>query len=112
MPLQKQTSGEAESQEKRRGRRMNSRVPIAIEWEGEGGRSFRAQAHTRMVNPYGCLVVLPQNLGLEQRVRLTNLATHQSNPAVVVWRGSPRPEGWELGLELIDPGMDFWGLEL
>jgi hypothetical protein len=40
------------------------------------------------------------------------LANQQSNPAVIVWKGHQRAEGWELGVELIDPQMDFWGLEL
>jgi len=29
-----------------------------------------------------------------------------------VWKGNPRPEGWEYGIELVGPDMDFWGLEL
>lgn len=98
--------------EKRRGVRVNSRVPIALEWKGEAGRTFRQEAHTRIVGSYGCLVVLPQDLVLEQRVRLTNLATRQSMPAIVVWKGNERAEGWELGIELVNPEMGFWGLEL
>lgn len=98
--------------EKRRGVRLNSRVPVAVEWEAADGRIVREQAHTRIVNPYGCLVVLPHNLKLEQRVQLTNCANHLSNAAIVVWKGNERAEGWEIGIELIGPEMDFWGLEL
>jgi len=29
-----------------------------------------------------------------------------------VWKGNSRPDGWEYGVELIAPEMDFWGLEL
>lgn len=99
------------SHEKRRGVRVNSQVPIALEWNF-GGRSLRREARTRVVGPYGCLVVLPQNLEVEQEIRVTNLVSHQSNSAIVVWCGHERAEGWELGIELINPQMGFWGLEL
>ncbi len=96
---------------KRRGIRVNSRVPVTVEWNS-AGESRRGEAQTRVVGPYGCLVVLPQSLEVKQHIQLTNLVSKQSNPAVVVWRGNERSEGWELGIELINPKMDFWGLEL
>lgn len=112
MSLNKEVSQETQMKQKRRGVRVNSRVQVALEWQGEAGAPCRGEAHTRIVGPYGCLIVLPHKLELEQRIVLTNLVTHQSNPAIVVWKGNERAEGWELGIELIDPKMDFWGLEL
>jgi hypothetical protein len=103
---------DARHQENRRGRRMNSRVPVRLEWDGEGGKRTSAEAHTRIVNPYGCMVVLAESLQLEQRVALTNLATNTSNAALIVWKGNPQTGSWEYGLELVAPDMDFWGLEL
>jgi hypothetical protein len=98
---------------KRRGIRLNSRVPVALEWqEADATAACREEAFTRVVGPYGCLVVLRQNLEVEQALRIVNLATHEANSAVIVWKGNERPEGWELGIELIHPAMDFWGLEL
>ena len=98
--------------EKRRGRRMNSRVPVRLEWEDETGKRLCVEAHTRIVNPYGCMVVLRQSLPVEHRLALTNLNSATSNAAIVVWKGSQRPDGWEYGVELVSPEMDFWGLEL
>ncbi len=98
--------------EKRRGVRLNSRVPVSIEWEGPSGARRTEQAQTRVVGPYGCLVVLPDDLALMQEVQVTNLASDRSNRAVVVWRGYQRTEGWEWGIALIQPDLDFWGLEL
>lgn len=49
---------------------------------------------------------------LDQRLVVTNLANQRSIGAVVVYTGNKRVDGWELGVELIQPGMDFWGLEL
>jgi hypothetical protein len=98
--------------EKRRGVRMNSRVPIAVEWQDARGGTLREQAFTRVISPYGCLVVLPKTLSLEQTLRLVNLATEQANVGVVVWKGNQEMDGWEVGIELTQPPMDFWGLEL
>ncbi len=102
----------AKYREKRRGHRMNSRVPVRLEWDDATGKRTSAEAHTRMVNSYGCMVVLPQSLNLEQRLALTNLSTKSSNAAIIVWKGNSRPDGWEYGVELVAPEMDFWGLEL
>lgn len=96
---------------KRRGPRMNSQVPVAIEWNGAGsGDSERG--FTRVVNSYGCLLVSPKEVELQQYLRLTNLATRQTVNGVVVWKGAKRNDGWELGVELVAAGLDFWGLEL
>ncbi len=98
--------------EKRRGRRMNSRVPVRLEWDSASGQRRSIDTLTRIVNPYGCMIVLSDTLELEHRLALTNLATQASNAAVIVWRGNKQPEGWEYGVELVAPDMDFWGLEL
>src|SRR3974390_1329484 len=97
----------ATGREKRRGVRVNSRVAISVEWDA-GGKSLCKEAQTRVVGPYGCMVVLPQNLEVKQAIRLTNMVSKQTNPAVIVWRGHERAEGWELGIELINPQMGFW----
>src|SRR5258708_39899888 len=89
--------------EKRRGRRMNSRVSVRLEWDDESGKRVSAEAHTRVVNPYGCMVVLPQSLNLEQRLALTNLISNTSHPPIIVWKCNQRPDGWEYGVELIAP---------
>jgi len=97
--------------EKRRGVRVNSQVPVAIEWD-LSGTPGRGEARTRVVGPYGCMVVLQQGLDVDQQIRLTNMLSKRCNSAVVVWRGKERAEGWELGIELINPEMNFWGLDL
>jgi hypothetical protein len=97
--------------EKRRGVRVNSRVPIAVEWN-VGGEVLRKETQTRVVGPYGCMVVLPLNLEVAQTVQVTNMVSKQTNPAVIVWRGQEQAEGWELVIELINPQMGFWELDL
>ena len=81
-----------------------------------GRRSRAARFATRRIPAwwarYGCLVVLPENLPIDQQVVVVNLANEQTIPGTVVWRGTLRDEGWELGIELSQPPLDFWGLEL
>jgi hypothetical protein len=98
--------------ENRRGRRMNSRVPVRLEWDSAGSGRVTVETVTRVVNPYGCMMILRHSLDLNHRVALTNLSTQSSNAAVVVWKGNPQPDGWEYGVELVAPEMDFWDIEL
>jgi hypothetical protein len=102
---------EAKFQSKRRGVRVNSRVPLSVTWHTNGSQNL-LNAHTRVVGPYGCLAVIPTDFSIEQQLEIVNRANERSNPAVVVWKGKERVEGWEYGIELIEPEMDFWGVEL
>jgi hypothetical protein len=96
----------------RRGTRMNSHVPVTIQWNGRAGPAHFESAFTRVVNGYGCLLVSPKEIDVQQRVRLTNLSTRQAANAVVVWKGEQQADGWELGVELVAAERDFWGIEL
>lgn len=104
---------EGKMREKRRGPRMNSRVPVALEWsEAHRGHARHENAHTRIVNFYGCLLVSPETMPLERHLRITNLANRRTISAIVVYQGNRQVDGWELGVELIEPEMDFWGIDL
>lgn len=96
----------------RRGPRMNSRVPVIIEWNGQVGPVHFEPGFTRVVNAYGCLLVSPKEVELQTRVRVTNLATRRAVDGHVVWKGMQRPDGWDLGVELISADQHFWGVEL
>jgi hypothetical protein len=95
----------------RRAPRMNCRVPVTIEWNGKIGPSHFDQGFTRVVNAYGCLLVSPREMHMRQRLRVTNLITRQAADGVIVWKGTERPDGWDLGVELVGAELNFWGLE-
>ena len=97
---------------KRRGPRMNSRVPVTIEWKGQGGPLRFETGFTRVVNNYGCLLVSPREIGVREQVRVTNLATRETANGVVVWKGTQRSDGWDLGVELLTADLNFWGVDL
>lgn len=94
----------------RAGLRLNSRVKLAVEWT-ESARKLRVEGYTLDISPKGCLAIIPQGFTVGQRLRLVNLATQSVCEAVLVWRGHEGRSGWELGLELQDPPVDFWGLD-
>lgn len=94
----------------RAGVRVNSRVKLAVEWS-EGGRTLRAEGHTVDISPKGCLAIVPQGFAVGQRLKLINLMNRNECDAVLVWRGHEGRSGWELGMELQGPGLDFWGLD-
>jgi len=112
MTFRKDLPRGAGAKSNRRGPRLNSRVPVAIEWNSRRGLSRLDSAFTRVVNNYGCLLVSPLEVELQQRLRVTNLSTQQAAEAVVVWKGAQRPDGWDLGVELLSLESDFWGMEL
>ncbi len=112
MGFREDLAREARLREKRRGVRLNSRVRVALEWKDDDSQTVREEAYTRTVGAFGCLLVLGRELPLEQTLQVINLATKQANPGLVVWKGAEGAEGWELGIELLNPPADFWGLGL
>jgi hypothetical protein len=97
-------------QNERAGIRVNSRVPVAVEW-AESGRGRRAEGYTVDTSTKGCLAVIPQSFPVGQRLLLVNLINKNACEAVLIWRGHEGRTGWELGLELQEASMDFWGVE-
>ncbi len=101
---------ELRMQQLRAGKRVNSRVPIAVEWS-EKGQTYTAQGSTVDIGPKGCLAVVPQGFAIGQRLKVVNLVNKNSSEAVLIWRGHEGRSGWELGLELQDPPPEFWAIE-
>ncbi len=94
----------------RAGARVNLRVKIELEWK-EGGTTHKAEGCTVDISPKGCLAIVAQAFGVGQKLRLKNERTQKEAGAILIWRGHEGPSGWELGLELVHPAADFWGLE-
>jgi PilZ domain len=91
--------------------RLNSRVPVALEWS-EGGEVRRTEGRTLDISPKGCLAIFPQRFTVGQQLRIRNLVNQKTDDAVLVWRGHEGRGGWELGIELVEPPLDFWEVDL
>jgi len=94
----------------RAGSRVNSRVKLELEWK-EGGTTHKVEGYTVDISPKGCLAIVPQGFAVGQKLRLKNASTQKEVEAILIWRGHEGRTGWELGLELEHPPMDFWGVE-
>jgi hypothetical protein len=112
MPFGEDLPRDIRMRKKRRGPRMNSRVPVTIQWGGHAEPLSQERAITRVVNAYGCLLVTPKEVELQQRLRVTNLATRRAVDGHVVWKGMQRSDGWDVGVEFISADQNFWGVEL
>ncbi len=78
--------------EKRRGVRVNSRVPVAVEWHAGGELIGKGSANAcrRTVWLHGGTA---DDLEVKQSIRLTNMVSKVSSPAVIVWRRMERAKG-------------------
>jgi hypothetical protein len=94
----------------RAGARVNSRVKVIVEWN-EAGTNHSAEGYTVDISPKGCLAIVPQGFAVGQKLRLKNRTNGSEAEAVLIWRGHEGRTGWELGLELLQPPTDFWGLD-
>jgi hypothetical protein len=94
----------------RAGKRVNSRITVEVEWE-EHGKAHRAQGYTVDISPKGCLAIVPQGFAVGQRLRMKNFSNGQVSDVVLIWRGHEGRSGWELGLELVNPPEEYWGVE-
>jgi hypothetical protein len=94
----------------RAGVRLNSRVPVGVEWT-EGGETRKAEGYTVDISPKGCMAIVTQGFAVGQKMRLTNLVNGRSVDARLVWRVHEGRTGWELGLELDNSTMEFWEVE-
>jgi hypothetical protein len=112
MPFADSLPNDIRNRQKRRSLRVNSRVPVTIEWNGNSGPLHFEPGFTRVVNSYGCLLVSPKEIEMQQRLQLTNLATRERAEGVVVWKGVQRTDGWEVGVELVGADLNFWGVEI
>jgi PilZ domain len=94
----------------RAGARVNSRAKVTVEWH-EAGAQHVVDGYTMDISPKGCLAIVPQGFAVGQKLRLRNRSNGNEAEAVLIWRGHEGRTGWELGLELVQPPADFWGVE-
>lgn len=90
--------------------RVNSRVPITVEWV-EANTRHSVIGYTVDIGPKGCLAIVPQGFAIGQRLRVLNMVNKEAADAILIWRGHEGRAGWELGIELQNAAEAFWGVE-
>ena len=98
--------------EQRREVRVNQHIPLTITWVDDAGRSREELTGTDAVNSFGCRLTLSGAVEENMLVVCSNTATGKTRKAAIIWiKDFGNDQRRMVGLELIDPGADFWGEE-
>ena len=104
----------------RREQRIEVMIPLVVKWTDSDGQRHETASYARVVNSYGCLLIVDAILPDESSITLLNPTTLSSIAAHVVGRGSVDTKGREsllvelgkpFGVELDKFDPDFWGAE-
>jgi len=101
------------SGERRRGQRIFLVVPVELQWNDSGGRSFTARAETGIVSSFGATLVTKGELPDVPEVDVRVPSTGQSARARIIGRRPPAPDGsTALAVELAASNENMWGVRL
>ncbi len=96
---------------RRRGERVLLRIPIKVYAVGEDGKPFNEEAETAVVSRFGALVRLKVPVKRGSTMEVMNGYSGQIEKFRVAWRAdAPREGKYEVGIELVAPREEFWGL--
>ena len=93
---------------------------MTVTWYDDRNQPHEAASHTKVINKYGCLLIVDATIPRETDIRLFNPATLSSITARPVARGTTDTQGRQsvllelvkpFGVELDKPDPDFWGAE-
>ena len=99
--------------ERRRGQRVFLVLPVELHWSAADGRSATATAETGIVSAFGATLQMktPPPMASEVELRLPNRGLYAR--ARLIGARPPAPDGSTcLGVELLSPDENFWGVSL
>ena len=94
--------------ERRRTLRVALAVPVVIHGEHEIGEKFCVKGMTRSINQQGALLVLDEMVCAGQTLLLVNEKTNRSIETRVVSARRERDGKMYVGLEFVNPEVNFW----
>jgi len=100
--------------ERRRASRVRIRIPVKVFSNGPQGQPLDLAGETIGVSRTGALLQLrsPFAPALGTRIELLNGLSQETRECRVIRVGGPNSEGpQELGVELLYPGRNFWGIQ-
>ncbi len=108
------------SSSRRREPRVEVVIPLNVTWHDDKNQPHEVAGYTKVVNKYGCLLIVDATIPRETDIRLFNPATLSSITARLVARGTTDTQGRQsllvelgksFGVGLDKPDPDFWGAE-
>jgi len=104
-------ASEPKVHERRRGERVFLRIPIHVSGTGKDGKRINETGHVAVVNRNGALIRMKTPLKPASTAEVLNDATNENLIFRVVWVSERSREGqFDVGVELIEPREEFWGI--
>jgi len=92
----------------RRSQRILLAIPVIVSGKRGGTTSFSERAKTIVVNAHGALIQLHENVVLQQRLRVRNVATNEETTCTVTDINPGNYDVPEVGVEFLEPSPRFW----
>jgi len=104
-------STEQRTRERRRGERVLIRMPVQINGTGKDGKPAHSPAEAVVVNRNGALLRVPQPLKPGSTLEVYQGQEKQAKVFRVIWCSDrPREGRHDVGIELIEPSEELWGI--
>ncbi|MGC2722127.1 MAG: PilZ domain-containing protein [Candidatus Acidiferrales bacterium] len=98
--------------ERRRSSRVFIRIPVKIFGYGVHGQALDTPAEAIAVSRTGALVRAPFEPAMGSRVEILNTISEDTQEFRVIRVCAAQEPGiWELGLEILYPTHNFWGIQ-
>lgn len=86
-------------------------VPIHVSGKTVDSQDFKEETRTLVVNAHGALISLAARLTADQRITVSNKATHQTLECRVVYVGNIQAGKMQMGIEFVKPSPTFWQVD-
>jgi len=96
---------------RRRSMRVLLSVPITVSGKSPDNKIFIEDTRTLVVNAHGALISLAAPVVADQKVTVSNKATHQTLECRVVYVGSQQAGKAQMGIEFVKPSPTFWQVD-
>jgi hypothetical protein len=108
---QKELQGWATDPGRRRSMRVLLSVPIQVRGKNAQNQDFTEETRTLVVNAHGALISLSAQVVVDQKVFVSNSATHQTQECRVVYFGNMQAGKAQMGVEFMTPSPAFWQID-
>src|SRR6202050_5599199 len=96
---------------RRRSMRVLLSVPILVRGADAKNQDFSEETRTLVVNAHGALISLSAQVVVNQKVFVSNSATHQTQECRVVYFGNMKARIAQIGVEFLTPSPSFWQID-
>ena len=101
----------SQDRERRSSERVLIRIPVKVYGVRTNGRHVNEAAHAIVVSRFGALLRVSSQLDPEITVDVLNGFSQEVEKFRVVWVSElPKEDQYDVGIEIVNPRDDFWGI--